>query len=84
MALYVAVILTSIEGIVALVVAWKGSARIAVSPVQPANCWPAGGEPALTVTIVPVGYSPPPLPLWTLRICVPSTPCAKKTVAKHE
>ena len=77
---YVAVIVTSIEGIVAVVVSADGFARIWVSPLQPANFFPGSGGSAVTVTVAPVSYPLLPLPSFTVRVgdpaavaCVPGS-----------
>jgi hypothetical protein len=65
---YAAVIVTSLETMVAVVVSPDGFARIWVSPLQPTNSFPGGGGSAVTVTIVPAAYSPPPLPSLIVRM----------------
>src|ERR1700752_3865511 len=63
---------TSIEGIVAVVVSADGFARIWVSPVQPANSFPGAGGLAVTVTAAPRSYGPLPLPSLTVRVGAPA------------
>jgi len=65
------VIVTSIEGIVAVVVGSDGFARIWVSPLQPAKSYSGGGASAVTVTTVPAAFCPLPLPSLTVRVGVP-------------
>jgi hypothetical protein len=60
------VIVTAIEGIVAVVVGKDGFARITTSPDQPTKCVPTGAAAAVTVTTVPVS-SPLAVPLLTVN-----------------
>jgi hypothetical protein len=60
------VIVTAIEGIVAVVVGKDGFARHTVSPDQPTKCVPTGAAAAVTVTRVPVSL-PLAVPLFTVN-----------------
>ena len=64
-------IVTGINGIVAVVVDKDGFARIATSPDQPTKCVPAGAAAAVTVTSVPVS-SPLAVPLFTVNPAIDS------------
>jgi hypothetical protein len=68
-AVKVAVIVTAVEGIVAVVVGKDGFARITTSPVQPTKCVPAGAGAAVTVTSVPFS-SPLAVPLFTVNSAI--------------
>jgi hypothetical protein len=60
------VIVTGINGIVAVVVDKDGFARIVTSPAQPTKYVPAGAASAVTVTSMPVS-SPLAVPLFTVN-----------------
>jgi hypothetical protein len=69
--MYVAVIVTSIEGIVTVAMARCGLSRMAVSPLQPANLSPFGASPARTLTNVPAKCRPLALPWFTVNKWLP-------------
>jgi hypothetical protein len=60
------VIVTAMNGIVAVVFGEDGFAKIVMSPVQPIKCVPAGAGAAVTVTSVPFS-SPLAVPLFTVN-----------------
>ncbi len=58
---------TALAGITNVVVALIAFANTTPSGVvQLSNTWPAGGVPAIMVTVVPAEKFPPPVPFFTV------------------
>jgi hypothetical protein len=74
-------IVTSIEVMVAVVVASDGFARIWVSPLQPTNSFSGGGGSAVTVRTVPATYPPLPLPSLIVRVGDPAALVSVRALA---
>ena len=68
--LYVASMVTSVDGISAVVLALRTLLMISVLPIHISNTTPCGGLLALTFTTLPIGYTLLPLPLITVSLLV--------------